>query len=225
MDIQSLSPWIEQSLRHNRNQLSSGYQGKTLLYDDGEHQIVIKTPHGRGLLRYLHTRMLRHEYEVYRRLQGHPNIPQCHGLIDNRYLAIRYVPSQTIRQRRPAEDSDFYALLLQGIQAMHQRGVAHMDLKRKENLLVDENQQPVIIDFGASVIFKPGFHPFNHFWYRLAKRFDYNAWIKHKYMGRFDRISTQDRAYYQRSWLEKLASKIKRPYLKIKRALSARLSR
>ncbi len=219
MDIQTLLPWVEQSLRDGRHHLSRGYQGNVLLYDDGRQRIVIKTPHGRGLMRYLHTRMLRHENRVYQRLGKLDFLPPHYGLIANRYLAIGYVPSQTMRQCRPPGNSDFYDRLFQAIAQMHQRGIAHMDLKRKENLLVDDNQHPVIIDFGAAVIHKPGLHPLNHFWYGIARRFDYNAWIKHKYMGRLDQISEQDRPYYQRSWLEKLASMIKRSYLKIKRAL------
>ena len=217
MDIQSLLPWIEQSLQNNSNQLAQGYQGQTLLYDDGDRRMVIKTPHGRGLVRYIHTRMLRHEYAVYQRLQGAPYIPECYGLIDNTYLAIEFIPSQTIRQRRPANDSHFYDKLLDAIKQMHARQVAHMDLKRKENLLVTEDEQPVLIDFGAAVIYKPGLRPLNHFLYRLACRFDFNAWIKHKYMGRMQDISDIDKQFYNRSFVERLASKIKRGYLRLKK--------
>lgn len=216
MDIQSLLPWIEQSLRDNTNRLSQGYQGQVLLYDDGEQKIVIKTPHGRGLLKHIHTRLLRHEYAVYQRLAGMAYVPRCYGLIDNRYLAIEYIPAHTIRQQRPDNNSVFYSKLLDAIKQLHAREVGHMDLKRKENLLVDKNENPVLIDFGAAIIFKPGMHPLNHFLYRLACRFDYNAWIKHKYMGRLNQISDEDEIFYNRSWLERMSSGIKRFYLRLK---------
>jgi hypothetical protein len=70
------------------------------------------------------------------------------------------------------------------------------------------------LDFGAAVIYKDGFHPLNHFLYRVAQRFDYNAWIKHKYMGRLQAVSPQDRQYYRRTWIERAASRLKRLWLR-----------
>ena len=50
----------------------------------------------------------------------------------------------------------------------------------------------------------------DHFLYNLAKRFDYNAWIKHKYHNDIRNISEQDQTYYQRTYIEKIAKRIKR---------------
>lgn len=216
-DIQKLLPWVQQSLKDNTNLLAKGYQGQTLLYVDGTSKIVIKTPHGCGLIKYFHTRMLRHECDVYMRLQDVMGIPKCYGLIADTYLAIEYIESNTMRQNRPADDSVFYEQLLSTIKQLHLRKVAHMDLKKKENLLVSMDEKPYVIDFGAAVIYKPGLHFLNHYLYNLACRFDFNAWIKHKYMGRMDMISDSDQCYYNRSIPERIASKIKRKYLRVKK--------
>ena len=66
---------------------------------------------------------------------------------------------------------------------------------------------------------KPGFAPINHYLYRLAKRFDFNAWAKLKYDGRFEEMTAADRVYYHRTRIEKLARAIKRSYLKLKSRL------
>lgn len=96
---------------------------------------------------------------------------------------------------------------------MHAKNVAHMDLKRKDNLLVKADESPCILDFGAAVIKKPGFHPFNQYHYQVAKQFDYNAWIKHKYHDRStDKITMFDRKYYKVTWVEAAASLIKEIY-------------
>ena len=216
VDIQELLPWVQQSLKENTNLLAKGYQGQTLLYADDISRIVIKTPHGSGLVKYFHTRMLRHEYDVYKRLEGVTCVPKCYGLIANTYLAIEYIEAKTMRQNRPADDSLFYGLLLDSIKQLHLKNIAHMDLKKKENLLVTDDEKPYIIDFGAAVIYKPGLHFLNHYLYGLACRFDFNAWIKHKYMGRLDDISDADKPYYNRSIPEKIASRIKRKYLRLK---------
>ena len=220
VDIQQLLPWVEQSLADNTHQLAQGYQGQTLLYKQDGLQIVIKTPHGRGLIKYFHTRMLRHEHEVYLLLHDVAAVPKCYGLIGNTYLAIEYIDAKTIRQDRPVNDSPFYQRLLTTIKQLHARNVAHMDLKKKENLLVDNQEQPVVIDFGAAVIYKPGFHPVNRLLYRLAKQFDFNAWIKHKYMGRLHEISDNDLQYFDRTLTERIASNIKRHYLRMKKSMA-----
>jgi serine/threonine protein kinase len=98
---------------------------------------------------------------------------------------------------------------------MHQLQVAHMDLKKKDNLLVTADDKPCLIDFGAAVIKKPGFHPLNAFWFNLAKRFDFNAWVKQKYHNNMHNLSGEDRKYYQRTFIEKISSSVKKLYKKL----------
>jgi serine/threonine protein kinase len=207
-----LKSWIESSLISRQNTLSSGYQGEVLIYREGKSKCVIKVPHGRGLIRYLHVLMLRHEYAVYRRLKNFSAVPECYGLVDNQYLVLEYKDARTFRDGRPQDETYFFAQLFKHIERMHQLGVAHMDLKKRDNLLVVNGREPCLIDFGAAVIWKPGFHPFNHFRYRLAVRFDYNAWIKLKYQNRFDEISAEDLPYYKKTLTEIVTRKIKRFY-------------
>ena len=216
LDEAALKQWIEESIQNETNTLAAGYQGKALLFDDGSHKYVIKVPHGSGLVRYFHTKMLRHEYEVYRRLGNDlPCIPTCHGLIDNQYLVLEFIEGRTIRMKRPLDEPEYMSMLFDSIQAMHERGIAHMDLKRKENLLVTTNEHPCLLDFGAAVIEKKGgFHPVNRFRYKLAKQFDYNAWIKHKYYNNRNEISPEDKAFYKVTLTELLARTIKRTFMR-----------
>lgn len=209
LDTPDLKKWIEDSLESDTNTLASGYQGKTLLYNNDEQKIVIKTPHGRGLVKYLHIRMLRHEAKAYQLLEHMEGIPKCYGLIDNKYLALELIEGDPIRNKRPVNSEKFYAQLFSAIENMHLLGVAHMDLKKKDNLMVTHHDQPCILDFGASIIKKQGFHPINLFLYRLARRYDYNAWIKHKYHDNMRNISDKDKIYFQRTYSEKIAKKLK----------------
>ena len=204
--------WIEDSIKNHTNILAAGYQGQTLLYENNNRKCVIKVPHGRGLLRWFHVSMLRHEHRVYKHLADFTGVPVCYGLIDNQYLVLEFIEGFTIRAKRPLHEAEFLAKLLEMIKAMHQRGIAHMDLKRKDNLLVTADDKPCMLDFGTAVIRKNGFHPFNHFRYRLAKQFDYNAWIKHKYHNRQHELTEEDKRLYRQTWLEILARKIKRAF-------------
>lgn len=214
-DESIIKKWVEQSLASNTHVLAEGYQGKTLLYDTDNGSIVIKIPHGKGLIKYIHTLMLRHEHRVYQQLMEFEGVPECYGLIDNKYLALERVNGQPIRQRRPVNDEIFFTRLFKLVEQLHQRGVAHMDLKKKDNLLVSTDDTPFIIDFGTAVILKKGFHPINTYLFKLARRFDYNAWIKHKYHNR-QYISDEDAAYFHRTVIERLSSSIKKMYSRIK---------
>jgi len=212
----SLKRWIEDSLQNNTHTLAAGYQGKTLLFEDDNYRLVIKIPHGSGLVKYIHTLTLRHENRVYETLKNFEGCPKCYGLIDDKYLVLEYINGQPIRKQQPDNHTDYFEELFALIQEMHQLQVAHMDLKKKDNLLVTSDNKPCLIDFGTAVIKKTGFRPFNAFWFNLAKRFDYNAWVKHKYHNNMHNLSSDDSVYYQRTFIEKISRTVKKSYQRIK---------
>lgn len=193
-----------------------GYQGHVYLYP-GAQRLVVKAAMGRGPLRWLRQAMLRNEARVYARLAGAPGVPQCYGLIDRRYLVLEHIPGPSLRQGQVRDREKFYRALFQRIEGLHARGVAHFDLKRRDNILVVDGDTPYIVDFGAAVLRKSGFAPLNRYLYGLARRFDFNAWVKLKYDGRYENLTEEDRAYYRRTWLEHAARLVKRRYLKVKR--------
>lgn len=206
----ALVRWIEASLAAGTHRLAGGYQGQTLLYADADHRLVIKAPTGRGLAKWISALMLRHEARVYERLAGFEAAPRCYGLLRGQYLILQYIDGVSMRDADIADRDAFFAELLGHVQALHARGIAHSDLQKKDNLLVVGGRHPCLLDFGAAVIFKPGFAPFNHFHYRFAERLDFNVWAKLKYRGRFEQMSDADRVYYHRTWLEKFARFLKR---------------
>lgn len=209
---QELIDWIRTHLESGARVLSAGYQGKTLLFDEHGHKLVIKVPLGNVLTRPINLALLRHEYRIYQQLEGMPAVPNCYGMAGDEYMVLEFIEGQTIRQNRPDSDSDFYKNLFDAIQQMHQRGVAHFDLKRKENLLVTKDQQPVMIDFGVSVLNKGGRHYLNRYLFRLGKQFDLNAWVRHKCNRRYDQLSEEDLKYYNKTFIEQLTWKVKRFY-------------
>lgn len=209
---QDLLQWIETSLKESSNNLASGYQGQTLKYLSSQHSLVIKIPHGRGLLKKFNVAMLKHENNAYKKLMEFNAVPICYGMIDQQYMVLQYINAKPIRHARPANSELYFKRLFEFIETMHERGVAHFDLKKKDNLLVLGDDMPCIIDFGAAVIKKPGFHPINHFLFNLARQFDYNAWIKHKYNNKLSEVQSEDRPYYKKTNIELIAHKIKRFY-------------
>lgn len=99
----------------------------------------------------------RREARAYRALAGHPAVPAFRGWIDRLAFAVEYRPgrrmSRKLRGRVPA---DFPVRLEGALAEMHARGVAHLDLRHRSNVLVAEDGSPVLIDFGSAVCFRPG---------------------------------------------------------------------
>lgn len=214
-----LLQWIEKSLRTRSNILAHGNQGHVYLYEVNGHRLIVKTPTGRGLGQYIRRVMLRNEYKAYSRLSGVSGVPSCYGLLDGRYLVLECIDGIPAR-KAPIEDrAVFFESLLNLIKELHKAGVAHGDLKKKDNVFVVNARAPYVLDFGVAIVKKPGFGPLNHYLYDLARHFDFNAWVKFKYKGKFKKVSDEDRTYYNRTAVEKVSGSIKRGYLKLKRRL------
>ncbi|QKK01729.1 MAG: hypothetical protein HND55_03075 [Pseudomonadota bacterium] len=185
-------------------------QGQLLEVNAREGRFVVKMPVGRRLAGMLWRHALRREHTAYRQLQGLPGFPRCHGLFDDRHLVIERIAGVPLRQATLLQRERFFANLQATITAMHQRGIAHGDLKNRDNIMVRaDDQHPFIIDLGTAVVRKPGLHPFNHRLFDYLCRIDRNAWIKLKYGG-YDRVQPADRAWLRRSLIERINSRLRR---------------
>lgn len=181
-------------------------QGEVRRFKVSEHDLAIKQPKGRGLAWTIRAATLRHEHRAYERLQGLPGIPKCHGLFPGDRLVLEYVKGTTFRGAGLDSSSPVFVKLLTLIQGMHARGVAHGDLKRKDNLLIDEQGSPIILDFGTSTLEKSGKHPVNRRLFRFICQTDINAWVKLKYGG-YENLSADDEQLLQRTGIERALSR------------------
>lgn len=196
-----------------------GYQGDIHTGQVGENRILVKSAAGTGITAWLNRRMLRREYHIYRRLAGVEGIPHCFGFFMGRYLVLENVDARTMRHTTIGDRNLFFAEMLTIIESFHERGVAHGDLKRKDNILVTRDSRPCLIDFGVSVFRQPGFHPLNHFRHSFSHQHDLNAWIKHKYDRKYQDISAEDAKYYRPLHLERLARLIKRTWIRLRKSI------
>ena len=196
--------WIEKSLAGQTHILATSNQGTILHYQDDDLEAVVKSAMGEGVVHRARLATLRREYAAYQRMEGLGGIPKCYGLVDDRYLVLEFVRGTPYRHTEFTDRTGWFERFLDIIQSFHRRGVSHGDLKSKSNIIVTPDQQPCIIDFGTAFIQKPGFRPINNYLFRYARRLDLNAWVKHKYHGRYQDASEQDRQYLNYSGLEKL---------------------
>ena len=194
-----------------------GYQGNIHAAQIGARKVLIKSAAGRGIAGWINRHMLRREYGIYRRLDGVSGVPHCYGFFFDRYLVLEHLDAETLRDTSVSDRDAFLEEMLSIIKSVHARGVAHGDLKRKDNVLVTRDSRPYLIDFGVSAVRKQGFHPLNRFWHGFCHQHDYNAWLKHKYGRGLPDMSAEDAALYQPLWSERLSRTIKTPWRRLTR--------
>ena len=102
----------------------------------------------RGLLA---PRLVRHEYDSLRRLEGVPGIPKAYAIVEKRALLLEFVEGKTLNKFAPGELPDrVFDRLCETVRAMHRRGVVHLDLRQRKNILVD-GDRPWVLDFANAV--------------------------------------------------------------------------
>ncbi len=215
-----LAVWVEEQMRRDSAAAARGYQGQVFRYHEQGYDLAIKAA-GPGPLSFLRRAMLRREALIYRRLDGFPGSPRCHGLVRGRYLVLDYVEGVPRHQADIPGRERFFVALREYIEELHRRGIAHGDLQKKDNILVTAEGLPLILDFGVAVHRKPGFAPLNHWLWDFLARLDFNTWVKLKYRGRIDEISADDRPDYRRSWPERMARRMKRAWRWLKARVTA----
>lgn len=193
------------------SRLGEGYQATVKLYETPLGNYVVKTARGPFFWRRLGERTLRREHAIYERLRDVQGVPYCPGLLDNKHLVLEYIPGDSYRQRQHTLDDRvlFFNRFLKTIKDMHAAGVAHGDLKRKDNFLVGPDERPFVIDFGLARIRPDPGRRMGRMLFEWVKQYDYNAWIKHKYLTRVDNIAPEDSGYYRPMKLERIARTIR----------------
>ncbi|MDR3213772.1 MAG: type VI secretion system-associated FHA domain protein TagH [Azoarcus sp.] len=150
---------------------------------DGGRQVKTRTPgncalFAEGLNRFVH------EARILARLK-HPSLAEVlHFFEENgtAYMVMPYYRGKTLREmlcdgfrvNSREELLDIVLPVLDGLSLAHSFGVCHLDIS-PDNILIRENDAPVLIDFGAArwaqgngnaprtVILKPGFAPIEQY--------------------------------------------------------------
>lgn len=130
-----------------------------LLAEHAGEPLVVKdfAPRGPWVRAWLGPWIAAREARAYQQLAGHPAVPRFRGWIDRLAFAVEYRPGKRLARSRAATlPPDFLPRLEAAIAEMHARGVAHLDLRHRSNVLVAADGSPVLIDFGSAVCFRPG---------------------------------------------------------------------
>jgi predicted Ser/Thr protein kinase len=130
-----------------------------LLVEEGGCRVVVKdfAPRTAWVRATLGRWITAREVRAWRALDGHPAVPRFLGAIDGLAFAVEYRPGRRMSRALAGDvPEDFLARLAEAVDEMHRRGVAHLDLRHRSNVLVDGEGRPVLIDFGSALTFRPG---------------------------------------------------------------------
>jgi serine/threonine protein kinase len=152
------------------------------------------------------------EHKAYRRLNGLRGVPRFYHVIDGLAIVLEEISGRNIEgleRENPLEET-FFDELRQLVERVHDRGLAHCDLKRAPNILIGNDGKPYIVDWSASVSKSEfRFFPLTHIYRRFLED-DFNAITKIKLTHIPDRVSLEEkRRYYYRSKGEKLIRAIR----------------
>jgi hypothetical protein len=175
------------------------------LYADGDERIVCKFNRCSPILglpmRWLGRRLARREALFLEVLADLPQVPLLLGPVTvggqpwPHAVAHRYVPGHPLGRLEPVGEG-FFEELAALIGQMHRRGVAYVDLHKRENIIVGDDGRPHLVDFQICYL-----HP--HSWlgrvrpmrslFAVLRRSDQYHLTKHTMRHRLRHVSEYER--------------------------------
>jgi len=164
--------------------------GPLLVKDVGSMHPLVRWLYGR--------RVLRREERALRALSGTAGVPRLHGRIDRDALAMEYFAADTLRRRMPRPRLERACVALgERVAALHERGVVHLDLRQKRNVLVDARGEVVVIDFQSAWVL--GHRGWRGWLFRRLARLDLLAVLKFRARYVPESLSEAERARARRA--------------------------
>jgi hypothetical protein len=147
---------IEGTVFHRVDVFKHDSWAATALYAAGQRQVVCKfnrrQPVGPLPMAWLGRALARRESAMFERLARLPGIPRGRGPVMRNGRAIEnavahdFIPGLPLG-RKTVLPPDYFSRLAALLDRMHRRGVAYVDLHKRENVLVGSDGRPYLLDF------------------------------------------------------------------------------
>jgi hypothetical protein len=145
---------------------------------------------------WLGHRLASRETKMLERLGDAPNVPRWLGVVKcggrrlEHAVARTYIPGHPL-SRFERVDNEFFPTLKGLLDTMHSRGMAYVDLHKRENIIVGDDGQPYLVDFqiGANLPARgPWNNPLTRALLRLLQQSDTYHLLKHMTYNRPDLV-------------------------------------
>jgi RIO-like serine/threonine protein kinase len=119
---------------------------------------------------------LRRERSALARLEGLEGVPQIVARVGRWILVLTYFAGKDLgKAKKLRQTPEFFDDLMRLVEAMHARGVVHLDLRQRRNVLLRPGRRPAILDFGSALCLRPRSRLL-----RLLARIDRSGVLKYK---------------------------------------------
>ena len=152
---------------------------------------------------------IRREASIYRRLSGIGGVPRYFGRIGKNAMAIEFIRGERISQWKKRDlPPALFARLWDLIAEIHSRGVVHIDLRKRDNILINAAGEVFVIDFNASFRFQPGSRG-ERWLFPALRKIDNFGFLKWKaalapgQLSEAERNSFQRMSFLRRFWIFK----------------------
>ncbi len=120
-------------------------------------ELAVSKDYGRGgtwFKRLLGFYLARREVAALQRADGIPNIPRVLALSNASSIVMSYVDGVQVTAAGDSDgfDDEFFEHLMTLIIRLHERGVAHGDLEKLDNIMVTPDGEPALVDFTSAIV-------------------------------------------------------------------------
>lgn len=186
--------------RAQRSLLSQGRWPKATVWKARllGHEWIVKDFSTRGFFTraLIGALLVRREARALAVLDGLPGVPPGGFAIDRYALAYRFTPGRPLASIRAREQPPaLFPLLERTLQAIHARGIIHLDIRNRRNVIVTDDGGILLIDFESAIDTRglPGFLR------RSLERFDLGGAYKHWAFASPDTLGDERRLLMERS--------------------------
>jgi len=130
-----------------------------LVVDVGEGPMIVKDfARKKSWVRHFGRLSISREYRAYRWLAGMKGTPALIGRVDALAFAMEKIegPRLWFTKDREERGPDYVVELRSLLDRIHGRGLVHLDLRGRENILVRPDGDLAIVDFAGAAWFRPG---------------------------------------------------------------------
>ena len=190
---------------HRREVFKHDSWAATALYEGPGGRIVCKFHRRQPVLvlpmGWIGRWLARREAWALRQLKTVESVPDDCGPVVVGGRVLPYAVAHVFVPGRPLQpdawvDDAFFARLRSALEQMHALGLAYVDLNKRENIVVDEEGRPHLIDFQIHFGVRPGWlrsMPVNRAVLRMLQQSDDYHLAKHWVQHRPDQLSEQER--------------------------------
>lgn len=173
-------------------------------------------------LRRVMNALTAHEVHIHNLLEGVHGVPKLVKRVSDNSFLREFVEGRTLDRDPPELQPDFFDEFHEIVRNIHARGVAFVDLAKKENVVVTTEGRPFLIDFQISMAHRKGWGPVTLLWnviLRTMQRADIYHVFKHKRRIRPDLLTEEERLTCARKpWFNRVHKYLfRKPYHLIKR--------